>query len=151
MKKNYLIIADYHSKFLLVEPLGNSATSEKIAQLTSKIISVFGVPNAIISDNGLQFQGTAYQSLMKKLGISHITSSPHHPKSHLFIERMTRTIENFMKKSDDLDAALVNFSGAPFGPQMPSPSDILFGRKIMSHLAYQSILEDSLIHPSDSS
>ena len=80
--KNYLIIADYHSKFPLVEARGNSATSEKIAQLTSKIISVFGVLNTIISDNGPQLQGTAYQNLMKKLGISHITSSPHHPKSH---------------------------------------------------------------------
>ena len=71
---------------------------------------------------------------MKKLGISHITSSPHHPKSHGFIERMVSTIENFMKKSDDLDAPLLNFRCTPFEPQMPSPSENLFGRKIWSNL-----------------
>ena len=63
------------------------------------MISIFGVPHTIIPDNGPKFSGQPYRQLMQAHGINHVTSSPHHAKSHGFIERTIRTVKSFMRKS----------------------------------------------------
>lgn len=132
---NYLIVADYYSKYPIVEKLSNCATSKTVANITRKIFTMFGVPSTIISDNGPQFIGAPYQELIKQYGISHITSSPHHSKSHGFIERMIRTVENLFKKSPrHHDEALLTFRTTPLGACTPSPAELLFNRKIQSNL-----------------
>ena len=60
---------------------------------------MFGYPNRIISDNGPQFIGQEYQVMIRKYGIAHVTSSPHHPKSHGFIERMVRSVKGLFTKT----------------------------------------------------
>ena len=82
------LIADYYSKFPFVERLGKNLSSQSFADITSHIFSVFGAPANIISDNGPQFIGKAYQDMIRKYDINHISSSPLHPKLHGFIERM---------------------------------------------------------------
>lgn len=134
--ENFLIVADYHSKFPIVEPLGNCSTSNKVSVLTSKIFSMFGVPNCIISDNGPQFQGSAYQEMLQSYGVVHTTSSPHHSKSHGFIKRMIRTVKSLLKKLlRDTDKALLSFRTTPSAQHNPSPAELLFGRKIQSNLS----------------
>ena len=131
--KEYLIIVDYHSKYPIVEKLTN-ASSDNVAKVTSKVFSLFGVPQKIVSDNGPQFIGHAYQQLMKRYDITHITSSPHHSQSHGMVERSIRTIKGLMKKSElDTDQALLIYRTTSSGNQ-PSPSELLFGRKILSNL-----------------
>ena len=133
--KNYLIIADCFSKYPIVEEIGPDSSSKAITKITSKVFSLFGVPNSVISDNGPQFQGSAYRTLMLDYGIHHITSSPWHPKSHGFIERMIRSVENLLRKSpEETDKALLNFRTTPLGPNMPSPAELLFGRKLQCSL-----------------
>ena len=132
---NYLIISDYMSKYPIIERLGNDSTSNKIANLTSKYISMFGIPHQIISDNGPQFTGKPYQKLMQKLGITHTTSSPHHPRSHGFIERAIRTVKATMRKEpQENDMAILAMRTTPIGPQLPTPAELIFGRKIGSNL-----------------
>ena len=130
----YLIIADYFSKYPIIKKL-HELSSQAIANFTSEIFSMFGVPNTVISDNGPQFVGKAYQSLIQSYGICHITSSPVHPKSHGFIERMIRTVKSLFRKSpQSTNQALLNFRTTPSGSEMPSPAELLFNRKIQSNL-----------------
>ena len=96
---------------------------------------MFGVPTKIISDNGPQFQGAAYQQMTKNYGILHITSSPHHPKSHGFIERNIRTVKSLIRKSPkETDIALLYFRTTPPNANSLSPAELLFGRKIQANL-----------------
>ena len=83
----YLLIADYHSKYPIVEKL-NDMSSQAVTYLMDKIIGLFGVPNTIITDNGPEFIGQSFQKIIKQHHINHITSSAHYPRSHEFIERM---------------------------------------------------------------
>ena len=132
--KNYLVIGDYHSKYPFVECI-NSETSKEITSKTKKILSQFGIPNTFISDNGPCFIGSEFQYLMKDLGIAHITSSPHYPKSHGFIERLVETAKALIKKSpNDIENALLVYRTTPLGSNMPSPAEVLFKRKIQSNL-----------------
>ena len=82
--KHYLTIADYYTKYPFVESL-TDLSSKAITEIMRKITAMFGIPNTIITDNGPQFIGSSFQAFVKEYGISHITSSPHHPKSHGFI------------------------------------------------------------------
>ena len=142
--RNYLIIADYFSKYPIIHTLGSSSSSKTIAQIMSNTISLFGVPNTIITDNGPQFIGQVFQDLIKSYGITHTTSSPHHPKSHGFIERMIRTTKALMRKTpEDSDRAMLAYRTTPLGPQIASPAELLFGRKIQTTLpAYNRISND---------
>lgn len=132
---DFLIIADYHSKFPVVERLPKDTSSNTVASITAKIFSMFGVPNVIISDNGPQFTGQAYRQLMQKYGISHVTSSPHHSQSHGFIERTIRTIKSLMNKSaSNYYHALLLHRTTPLGPDLPSPAELMFNRPVPSNL-----------------
>ena len=72
---------------------------------------------------------------MLDYGIHHITSSPWHLKSHGFIEKMIRSVKNLLRKSPkETDKALLNFRTTPLGPNMPSPAELLFGRKLQCSL-----------------
>lgn len=131
----YLIIADYMSKYPIVEKISGEMSSKHIAAITLKYICMFGIPNTIISDNGPQFIGQAYQQLMKAHGICHITSSPHHPRSHGFIEREIRTVKAIMKKEENRHLyAMLVLRTTPLGSNTPSPAELLFGRKVPSNL-----------------
>ena len=116
--KNYLIIADCYTKYPIVEEL-TAISSRSIAEKTLKIFSMFGIPNTVISDNGPQFTGKAYQELMRKHGIAHITSSPHHPQSHGFIERIIIIITQGVSLSLRRNTCL---------PQLPVSRNVTPGR-----------------------
>ena len=132
--KDYLIISDYYSKYSLVELL-TTTSGQKVADISRHIFASFGIPNTIISDNGPQFIGAAYQQLLRDFDITQITSSPHHPMSHGFIERQIRSVKALMRKSpQDTDKALLMMRNTPLGPQLPSPDELLFGRRLQTNL-----------------
>ena len=132
---DYLLVSDYYTRFPLIEKLGSDTRSERIADLTSRMFSVFGIPNTIISDNGPQFIGRAYKQMLSQFGITYITSSPWHPKSHGFIERAVRTVKGLIRKSGrDTDKALLMLRTTPLGPEISSPAELMFGRVIPSNL-----------------
>ena len=128
-----MIICDYYSKYPIVELLHNSATSAQVSNIFERWFSVFGICNTILTDNGTQFTGKAFQDFVKKYDVSHITSSPHYPKSHGFIERMIRTIKLYLRKlpkQKSIEDVLFNYRTTPLGESLPSPSELMFGRKI---------------------
>ena len=137
--EHFIIIADYMSKYPIIEHLGHNTTSYAVTKITSKYISLFGAPHSIISDNGPQFIGKPYKQLMSSFNIAHVTSSPHHSRSHGFIERMIRTVKAVMKKeSQDTDLALLVLRTTPIGSQLPSPAELIFGRQVTCNLPIQA-------------
>ena len=130
--RNFLIIADCYTKYPVIEEL-TSLSSKSIAKHTMKVFSLFGIPSTMISDNGPQFIGKEYQSLMKQHGIAHITSSPHHPQGHGFIERMIRTVKGFLHKSN-LEEGLMSYRATPIDKEGSSPAELMFNREIQTNL-----------------
>ena len=136
--KNYLVIADYHSKFPIVEQM-NSQSSRAVADSTKKVFSLFGNPNTIICDNGGCFIGSEYREMIDELGIVLITSSPKHAKSHGFIEAMVQIAQSLIRKSPKATSeALLAYRTTPLGPGMLSPAELLFNRKIGHRLPVRS-------------
>ena len=53
----------------------------------------FGRPDEIMSDNGTQYTGEAFQKFIQEWNIEHVTSSPRYPRSNGFIERHVKHIK----------------------------------------------------------
>ena len=75
---DYLVIADYFSKYLLVRKLPSS-TAQAVVKEFSMVISEFGSPVVLKSDNGPCYAAKEFKDFMEQNDIIHITSSPHLP------------------------------------------------------------------------
>ena len=82
--------------------------SEEIAQFylcscVHRILSMFvtelGLPHMIRSDNGPCYNSKEFQQFLQSYSMTHQTSSPNHPKSNGFIERMVGVAKKLMDKA----------------------------------------------------
>ena len=65
----YLLIADYYSKYQFVREVPKGQSSSKtIVDMTKQIFSEQGIPQIVRSDNGPHFEGQAYKEFAKQYG-----------------------------------------------------------------------------------
>ena len=130
----YLIVADYYSKFPVVRKLPRPCPSATVVEITKTMFSELGLPDKVISDNGPHFASEQYKNFMKNWGILHVTSSPRYPRSNGFVERQIQTVKNVMKKAkrsnQDIQLALLCLRSTPIDHKLPSPAELLHGRKV---------------------
>jgi transposase InsO family protein len=70
---------------------------QSAVKFIKSIICRFGVPNRIITDNGSQFTGGAFQGYFKHLGIHICYASVAHPESNGQVERANAEILKGLK------------------------------------------------------
>ena len=135
--KDFLIIVDYYSKFSYIRKL-STTTSAMVAEQTKQILSESGIPQRVISDNGPQFTGEAYQQFVCTWEIEHVTSSPRYPMSNGMVERAIRTVKNTLDKARksgvDPYLAMLSIQATPISDKLPSPAELLLGRKLQINL-----------------
>jgi transposase InsO family protein len=135
---NYLIVADYYTKFPVVRQMPSRCTSQSVVKALKQIFGEYGTPDVVISDNGPQYDCETFKVFSDAWQFSHITSSPHFPQSNGFVERQIQTVKRaFMKAKDsgtDMNAALLCIRTTPIDNQLPSPAELLYGRKIKGNV-----------------
>ncbi|XP_065631428.1 uncharacterized protein LOC136068329 [Quercus suber] len=100
--KKYLLVAtDYFTKWVEAEPLANIRDVEAKKFLWRNIISRFGVPHTLISDNGLQFDNKAFRRYCCELRITNRYSTPAYPQGNGQGEVVNKVIVNRLKKRLD--------------------------------------------------
>ena len=95
---DFLIVADVLSKYIIVRKLPNS-TSAAVCTELSMIVTELGLPHIIRSDNGLCYNSKEFQQFLQCYNITHQTSSPNHPRSNGFVERMVGVAKKLMDKA----------------------------------------------------
>ena len=104
-----------------------------------ELFSVEGIPDEIMSDNGPPFNGKEFSSYLTGLGIRHTTSSPNYPQSNGFIERQIQTMKRLIEKANSSgrshQEALTGLRAQPLGDGLPSPSEILHVRSLVTRKA----------------
>ena len=131
--KKYLILIDYYSRYVEVEPLRINSTSLVVISKLKDIFSVHGIPEELRSDNGPQFDSYEFKYFAKAYGFVHTTNSPLYSQSNGEIERAVRTVKNLLKKSSDPSLALMAYRATPLSNGF-SPSELLFNRRIRTTL-----------------
>ena len=100
--KRYLLIGiDYFTKWVEVEPLANIKDVDAKKFIWKNIVTRFGVPHTLISDNGLQFNSKAFRRYYDDLGITNRYSIPAYPQGKGQVEAVNKVIVNGLKKKLD--------------------------------------------------
>ena len=113
MYRVYLVgIIDDHSRYIVGHGLFRQQTADAVLEVVRGAIGQWGAPREILSDNGRQFVAwrgkTKFQKVLRRQGVQHIRSAPHHPMTLGKIERFWRTIwEEFLS-----DAVFASFADA---------------------------------------
>ena len=97
-RMDFLIVADVFSKYFLVRKLANSTSAAVCAEIAT-IVTELGLPHVIRSDNGPCYNSKEFQQMLQRYNITHQTSSPHHPRSNGFVERMVGVAKKLMDKA----------------------------------------------------
>ena len=81
--KKFLIVAtDYFTKWIETEPLSHIRDMDAKRFLWKSVISRFGIPWAVISNNGTQFESKLFKGFCSNLSIRNFFSSPTYPQAN---------------------------------------------------------------------
>ena len=100
-KKYLLVCIDYFTKWVEVEPLANIRDVDVKRFIWKNIVTRFGVPYVLISDNDLQFDSKAFRKYCSDLGIKNRYSTPAYPQGNGQAEAVNKVIVNGLKKRLD--------------------------------------------------
>ena len=141
---DYILVVDYFSSFPIIRKL-RSTTSTSIINSLRSIFAEYGLPETFISDNGTQYTSDEFAQFVENYGFFHTTSSPHYHqsngKSERFVDVMKQTLTKTLESQQDVHLALLCVRTTPLGPNLPSPAELLFGRKLKSNLPCVNLAE----------
>ena len=100
-KKYLLVGTDYFTKWVEAEPLANIRDVDAKRFVWKNIVTRFGVPHVLISDNGLQFDSKMFRRYCGELGIMNRYSTLAYPQGNGQAEAINKVIVNGLKKRLD--------------------------------------------------
>ena len=95
------IVADYFSKWSKAFPMRDQEATTVAEILVREIISRFGAPFSLHSDQGRNFESTVFSQMCQLLGVKKTRTTPLHPQSDGMVERFNRTLEAQLSKFVD--------------------------------------------------
>ena len=93
-----LVGVDYVSKWVEAVPCRAADHKTVLKFLKENIFSRFGVPKAIISDEGSHFCKKPFENLLSKYGVKHKVATPYHPQTSGQVELTNRVIKTSLMK-----------------------------------------------------
>ena len=100
-KKYLLVGTDYFTKWVEAEPLANIRDVDAKRFIWKNIVTRFGVPHVLISDNGLQFNSKMFRKYCGELGITNRYSTPAYPQGNGQAETVNKVIVSGLKRRLD--------------------------------------------------
>ena len=100
-KKYLLVGTDYFMKWVEAEPLANIRDVDVKRFVWKNIVTRFGVPHVLISENGLQFDSKMFRKYYGELGITNRYSTPAYPQGNGQAEAVNKVIVSGLKKRLD--------------------------------------------------
>ncbi|RVX07018.1 Retrovirus-related Pol polyprotein from transposon 17.6 [Vitis vinifera] len=99
-KKHFFakIHAYYWEEPFLFNPCKHNDHRVVLKFLKENIFSRFGVPKAIISDEGTHFCNKPFETLLAKYGVKHKVATPYHPQTSGQVELANQEIKNILMK-----------------------------------------------------
>ena len=88
-----LLVVDYVSKWVEAIACSRNAANTVVGFIQRNILSKFGAPKTIISDEGSHFANKVFAKLMTRYGIRHVMRLAYHPQSNGQAEISNREIK----------------------------------------------------------
>ncbi|KAL5564930.1 hypothetical protein UlMin_028094 [Ulmus minor] len=96
----YILLAvDYVSKWVEAIPCRTNDNKVVVKFLKEYILSRYGTPRIIISDQGSHFCNRSFEALMRRYGVTHKISTAYHPQTNGQAELANREIKHILEKT----------------------------------------------------
>ena len=100
--KRYLLVnTNYFTKWVETKPLANIRDVDAKRFVWKNIVTRFGIPYTLISNNDLQFDSKTFRRYCCDLGITNKYSTPTYPQRNGQAEAVNKIIVNGLKRLDD--------------------------------------------------
>ena len=139
-KRWLLVDIDYFIKLGEVEPLANIRDVDAKKFVWKNIVTRFGVPHILISDNGLQFDSKVFRRYCCELGIKNKYLTLAYPQRNGNVEAVNKVIMNELKKRlddakgewvEELPHVLWTYRTTPRRSTGETPFSMTYGAKVV--------------------
>lgn len=101
--KYILTIQDNFSKFIVAIPLPKQDAETVAKAFAEEVILTFGICKTVLTDQGQNFMSKLFKELCKLFGIKKIRTTAFRPQSNGSIERMHRSLKEYLRHFIDPD------------------------------------------------
>jgi transposase InsO family protein len=135
--KYIITLTDVLSKFVIAKAVRDNSAQTAVRFLKEDVITKFGTPRCILTDNGTHFTSSLTNELIKQIGATHLYSTPYHPQTNGQIERYNSTMDakiaalsNLRKTDWDEQLAFVtfNYNTSIHSSTKQIPFEMMYGR-----------------------
>nr|KYP41879.1 Pol polyprotein [Cajanus cajan] len=151
--KFLLVAIDYFTKWIEACPLAK-ITTENVRKFTWKnILCRFGIPHALVTDNGRQFIAQDFEDFLHELGIKHLATSVEHPQTNGQAEAANKVILRELKKRlgnakgqwpEELSSILWAYHCTPQSTTQETPYRLTYGADAMIPVKVGEVIPTNL-------
>ena len=92
-----MVVGDYLTKWVEALPIPDQTAGTVARTLVEQVITRFGTPLEIHTDQGREIEAGLFQGVCQLLGIQKTQTTPFHPQSDGMVERFNRTVTTMLK------------------------------------------------------
>ncbi len=144
---HYLVTVDHYSDYVECDELENTL-AKTVVKKTKQQFGRHWIPEQVHTDNGPQFTSNEYREFEKDYNFKHSTSSPYWTKGNGRAEAAVKVVKSMMKKTTDINLALLNYRNTPQRGHEFSPAQRLMSRCTRTQLpTSKELLKPKLTDP----
>lgn len=151
-----LVLIDHFTKWVKLYAL-KSQTAIECARKLFNYICLMGIPNAILSDQGPNFQSELLAELWDLLDVHKMRTTPYHPECNGLTERFNRTLKTMLSCfvnehqnnwDEYLDQLAFAYNTSVQSTTQFTPYELMFGRKakLPIDLFYKALDQSDIEH-----
>ena len=135
--KYILVICDHFTKFVQAYPI-RSQSARDIASKFIDYMMIFGIPEQILTDQGLGFQAELVSEIYDLLDIRRLRTTPYWPQCDGITEKFNSTMKDMLKAfinenqdnwEDLLNKITFAYNTATHKTTQYTPFELMFGRQ----------------------
>jgi transposase InsO family protein len=92
----YIVVISDYTKWTESHPMPNMEASTVANILITQVVTRFGIPSVMHSDQGGQFESQLFTEMCSLLQIQKTRTTPYHPKSDGMVERFNKTLATML-------------------------------------------------------
>jgi len=145
-KKNILICIDFITKWVEAKVVSFATESVVVDFLLTEVLTRFGVPREIVSENQPQFISNLLQGVMEQYNIRHKKSTSYHSQANGQVQSTNKVIESIPTKMvnihrkdwvDKLPQALLAYRTTWRNNTRYTPYELVYGKHVLLPIEFQ--------------